>query len=177
MIDLNDMTPAQRMKERDNALWMALDGQAKSEEAQALVRSIMGTFAIEWMPADMQRRRQRMGAIHTALEALLCDLIGAANAGRWSKRSMRRGDFTGQRVAYRTFILVCDTLENAGLIDRLKGFSDRSGFGATGSATCLRLTDQGLTLVRQHGVDPGFHGEHFATGSDQKALIAAAVGL
>ncbi|KFG90688.1 hypothetical protein BV98_001893 [Sphingobium herbicidovorans NBRC 16415] len=172
-----DLTPSERMAERDRAVWMALDGYAKSPQARALAASILKEHEETLAPQGMQRRDERIDNIQTALGATLCDLIGAASQRRWSWRSMRRQAYSRQAVSYRTFALVREVLLSAGLIEELSHFIDESGFGPVGMATRLRLTQAGMALVERHRINLSDHGAHFGSDADRKALLAAAIDL
>ncbi len=148
---------------------MALDGRAISAQALALVASILEVHEATLSPQGMQRREERLAGVKLALEAMLCDLIGAAALERWSWRSMRREAFSRQAVSYRMFALVREMLLAAGLVEELPPFTDRTGFGPVGKATRLRLTQAGMALVERHGIDPSDHGQHFALSTDAKA--------
>jgi hypothetical protein len=154
-----------------------LDGAAKSKEAKALAAAVLEQHEATLAPQGRQRRQVRLEGVRVALEAVLCDLIGAAGLRRWSNRGMGQKDFTGQRVSYRFFNPVRTTLAEAGLVEELPFFLDRSGFGPVGRVTCLRLTDAGLALVREHGIAPSNHGQHFELEADRKAWMAQAMDL
>lgn len=99
-------------------------------------------------PSSIRKAQEATGAI-------LADLVIADREGVWSKRSLRSNGFTGQRVKYHSFDRALEVLEEAGLIDILAGYTNRSGFGPVGRPSCFRLSEQGKALLLQKtGIDP-----------------------
>lgn len=131
---------------RDKARWMSLDYEAVSPEALALVEKLR---IIKEGDRSSSTRKSRF-----AMGAILGDLLAAQIGKFWSIRSLRSGSYTGLRAGYGFFIEAFEHLENLSLIERLEGYTTRSGFGATGRATCFRLTPKGLETVLEAGINP-----------------------
>jgi hypothetical protein len=142
----SSLTVAEKQIVRDKAFWMTLECVAVSQEAVALVERLRFQPS-GGKPSSFRKAQEATGAI-------LADLVIADREGVWSKRTLRSNDFKGLHIGYRPFIAALEALEGVGLVDRLAGYTDRSGFGPVGRPSCFRLSEQGKALVVQTGIDP-----------------------
>lgn len=142
----SDLSPQAKQLIRDKARWMSLDYEAVSPEALALVGKLRVVMESE-RPSSARKSQ-------TAMAAVLADLLIAHIDKLWSIRALSPNGFTSQRIGFRPFYAAISRLEGLGHIDRLAGYTDRSGFGPTGRATCFRLTSKGLETVLEAGINP-----------------------
>lgn len=133
---------------RDKASWMSLDYVAVSPEAKGLVEKLR--VRLETAPERPTSQRKS----EDAMAAILAELIAALRDGVWTKRPLATTSFTGQRVGYRHFVAAIEKLEGANLIERLAGYTDRTGFGPRGRPTCFRLSPSGVQMVKEAGINP-----------------------
>lgn len=131
---------------RDKARWMSLDYEAVSPEALALVEKLRVIMEPE-RPSSARKSQAAMAAV-------LADLLIAHIDKLWSIRALSPNGFTGQRIGFRPFDAAISRLEGLGYLERLAGYTDRSGFGPIGRATCFRLTPNGLETVLEAGINP-----------------------
>lgn len=131
---------------RDKARWMSLDYEAVSPEALALVEKLR---IVKEGDRSSSTRKSR-----NAMAAVIADLLIAHIDNLWSIRALSPNGFTGQRIGFRPFDAAISRLEGLGYLERLAGYTDRSGFGPTGRATCFRLTPKGLETVLEAGINP-----------------------
>lgn len=133
---------------RDKASWMSLDYVAVSPEAKGLVDKLrVRPKAGSERPTSSQKSSDAMSAI-------VGDLIAAVRDGVWSKRLLATESFTGLRIGFRPFSAAIKQLESLGLIERLAGYTDRTGFGPRGRLTCFRLSPSGVQMVKEVGINP-----------------------
>ena len=144
--DASSLNVAEKQAIRDEAHWMSLEYVVVSVRAKALVERVR-----------FQPKAARPSSILKAQEAtgaILADLAVAERDGVWSKLSLRSNTFTVKLVKYHSFNCALKALEAAGVIDRLAGYSDRTGFGHVGRVSCFRFSQQGKSLLEQEGIDP-----------------------
>jgi hypothetical protein len=149
-------------KERDEARYMPLDGEAASDVAKAIVGALAGGLA-------HQTGRAPGKPFERAVAAVLCDFLQAEAmvAGRWSYRPMGANTFSHQRVGYRAFRRAVETMEPLMLTvaggqqqwDRIMGTGPRVPMWKR--ATRLRPTEWLLRYMRELGVTPENWEEHF----------------
>jgi hypothetical protein len=164
---------AKRLKGRelDDALYAALLSRAHSDQARALVDTVVTMVAERELAAGIRtnKRDKKHTALRTAVERLLADLL-QAQASETNKgyvfRSLRPEAFTGQAVSYRTFKSLVDVMLTLGFLEEYKGFQGWSdGFGVAvpwiRKATRYRATEALLSIFHQHSVKAADFHQHF----------------
>jgi len=143
--------------------WMYLRNEPKSDEAKALVDTILAGLPLEpARPTTVARRR-------VALGALLADLLRLAEEGQVGCHGMNRDDFPLKRLgfAYDIFRSLKDAMIEAGLlwfsegrqrlttIGPVDGSSSRITNTSGGYVSRFRLTPDALEWIAASGVFPG----------------------
>jgi len=144
----SELPVAAKQAIRDKASWMSLDYVAVSPEAKGLVERL------RVRPETGSERPTSQKKSGDAMAALLANLIAALRDGVWTKRPLNAASFSGQRVGYRHFVAAIENLESANLIERLAGYTDRTGFAPRGRPTCFRLSPSGAQMVKDAGINP-----------------------
>src|SRR5215472_404831 len=169
----DDVDEAKRLRGRqlDDALYAALLSRAHSDQARALVDTVVRMVAERELAAGIRtnKRDKKQTALRSAVERLLADLL-QAQASETNKgyvfRSLRPEGFTGQAVSYRTFKSLVDVMVTLGLLEEYKGFQGwTDGFGAPApwirKATRYRATEALLSVFHQHSVKAADFHQHF----------------
>jgi len=168
-----DAEEAKRLRGRqlDDALYAALLSRAHSDQARALVDTVVTMVAQRELAAGIRtnKRDKKQTALRSAVERLLADLL-QAQASETNKgyvfRSLRPEGFSGQAVSYRTFKSLVDAMLTLGFLEEYKGFQGWSdGFGVPvpwiRKATRYRATEVLLGIFHQHSVRAADFHQHF----------------
>jgi len=168
-----DAEEAKRLRGRqlDDALYAALLSRAHSDQARALVDTVVTMVAQRELAAGIRtnKRDKKQTALRSAVERLLADLL-QAQASETNKgyvfRSLRPEGFSGQAVSYRTFKSLVDAMLTLGFLEEYKGFQGWSdGFGVPApwirKATRYRATEVLLGIFHQHSVRAADFHQHF----------------
>ncbi len=97
-----------------------------------------------------------------AVEATISDLLVAARAGQWTRRSLMASSFTGEAVTRRMFKKVQESFEDSQFIETIPGHYERGGLVASGRQTLFRPTVALLELAASYGVTLDTLPEHFS---------------
>jgi hypothetical protein len=158
-------------KERDEARFMVLDGVASSDAARQVAYALSRGLV-------HQRRKEPTSAYQTAVAAILCDFLRAAEMGRWSYRPFRPASFTGGRIGYRTFKRVIDDMRGL-MVELAKGhqqwnadgFGDGTKLPSWSMATRLRPTPWLMRYMAEAGITPDTWREHFELIKPDQPLV------
>lgn len=158
-------------KERDDARFMVLDGVAVSDAARQVVYALSRGLV-------HQRRKEPTSAYRTAVAAILCDFLRAAETERWSYRPFRPASFTGERIGYRTFTTVIDDMRGL-MVELAKGhqqwnpdaFGEGTKLPSWSMATRLRPSDWLLRYMADAGLTPDTWRDHFELIAAAKPLV------
>jgi len=174
---------AKRLKGRelDDALYAALLSRAHSDQAHALVDTVVTMVAAHELAAGTRtnKRDKKHTALRTAVERLLADLLEAQaseKAKGYVYRTARPKDFTGHPVSYRSFKSLVDAMGSLGLLDRYTGFQKWDAlFGKVvpttrRKATRYRATQRLLDICEHHGIVAADFHQHFLVPLPDKPL-------
>jgi hypothetical protein len=167
----------------DNARFLPMTDMCSSPAAQSLTVSL----AEELEPHE-DRKNQRQSTLpahHDAVAAIVGGLLTAAeiDTDRWSRRSMRSNDYTGECISYKQFMGAYKPMCEAGLIETHGGSYQREtidwGNGLVtndghGRQTRLRATDQLLDLAEEFGINPENVRSHFRQEPPKRPLVLKA---
>ncbi|WP_354292209.1 hypothetical protein [Sphingomonas sp. PvP055] len=149
---------------------MLLAGDAKSPEAEALVRSIIDIVIAPYMAGKVQARPTMLVRYREALGPFLSDLLHGIRAGRWSKLRTNNSEIASYPGRATAFKAMRDSLKASGLLEELPGFfmDEEERFGQTykrAAMTSFRPTLQLVQMAEDHGVILSNLSTHFAVGS------------
>jgi hypothetical protein len=158
-------------KERDDARFMSLDGAAWSDTARQVVVTL-STGLVH------QRRKQPTRNYQAAVAAILCDLLRAAESGRWSWRPFRPASFTGERIGYRPFKSAMNEMMRHGMVEVgtwgqqqwAEGFDGQRGVSWS-KATRLRATPWLLRYLANERLTPDNWRDHFELIEPDQPLV------
>lgn len=148
-------TKADRRGASNDARVMGLRGRAVSPEARRVASTLMDGILPPVRPTS------RPGLL-VAVEATISDLLVAARAGQWTRRSLMAPSFTGEAVTRRMFKKVRESFEDRQFIESIPGHYERGGLVASGRQTLFRPTAALLELAASHGVMLDTLPEHFS---------------
>lgn len=148
-------TKADRRRASDDARVMGLKGGAVSSAALRLVEAIAESSVLPVRPTSRPK-------LIAAIGATVADLMVAARAGQWTRRSLMAQSFTNEVVTRRMFEKVREGLCQHHLMDVIPGFYERDGLIASGRQTLFRPTQVLLDLAAAHGVTIDTLPDHFS---------------
>jgi hypothetical protein len=135
------------------AVYAALQSRSATEVADRLVERLAAEV--------LKFRSNKSRLIPQAIEAFVADLLKADEAGAYAYRSMKRDDFTGERIGFRPFDAVVKAFVELGWLDHKPGkkFWTANGFAPEttpidtgGRASEFRITDSLKAICAEHGV-------------------------
>jgi hypothetical protein len=148
---------------------MLLAGDAKSPQAEALVRSIIDTVIAPYMAGKVQARPTMLVRYREAVGPFLSDLLHGIRAGRWSKLRTNNSEIASYPGRATAFSAMRDSMGAAGLLEELPGFyREEEVFGQSyqqAAMTSFRPTLQLVQMAEEHGVTLGNLSAHFAVGA------------
>lgn len=152
-------------RERDDARFMPLDGEATSSEAHRVaVRLASAVAQVEGSSRAPGRK------LESTIAAVVCDLLQAEALGprRWSYRSFDANSFSGGRIGYRVFKRAVDGFRNHDMVEFVPGHQQRAQVFGSGPlvrqwarAARLRANDWLLRMLADHGLTTLNWADHF----------------
>jgi hypothetical protein len=175
-----DEAARKRAREFDDALYAPLDCRAQSDQARALVDTVVSLVTEHEHATGTRtnRRSKKVADLRIAVEGFLADLLKAqavpASHG-YVYRAMRPGNFTEGAVGYRVFKALTEVMTAADLLQTYKGW--QSWTDALGAplphirkATRFRATQRLLDLSASHGIQPKEFHLHFLLPLPENSL-------
>jgi hypothetical protein len=135
------------------AVYVALQSRSATEAADRLVERLSAEV--------LKFRSNKSRLIPQAVEAFVADLLKADEAGAYAYRSMKRDDFTGERIGFRPFDTVVKAFVELGWLEHKPGrkFWTANGFAPEttpidtgGRASEFRMTGSLKAICAEHGV-------------------------
>lgn len=135
------------------AVYVALKSRSATEDSDRLVERLSAEV--------LKFRRNKSKLISQAVEAFLADLLKADEVEGYAYRSMKRDDFTGERIGFRPFDAVVKAFVELKWLDRKPGrkFWTANGFAphttpieTGGRASEFRITEALKAICAEHGV-------------------------
>lgn len=166
-LEVSGYDASERSRLREASRVMSLRGSGVSIEAGKLIEAVWTGFSLPHL--EKAPRPTSVTKLRGAVSAILADLLIAARADRWTRRSLDDHSFTGRPVSRRMFRNAWEALEAAGLTVSFSGFKvhGRSGDDAQkawGGLTCISATPRLIALAEEHGVALEKVLEHFTAG-------------
>jgi hypothetical protein len=159
-----------RRDARTFARSMLLVGGPRSQQAEALITTIINHVIVPFRGLTVQIRPTMQRRYREALGPFLADLLHARAAGRWSKLRTANSElrkYPGNPTAFKG---MRDAMGSQGLLEELPGFRDRPDEGdesytqPPSAPTSFRPTARLLQMAKEHGVTMSNLAAHFGRG-------------
>jgi hypothetical protein len=137
---------------------MPLKGAARSNEAEALVSTVMEAIIMPFRAAQKQLRPSMIPKYRKALSAFLADLLAAASAGKWGRCGTSNAALSGCPGSRQAFLDVRTALVSSGSVEEIGGFvakvsaTDGTPLENIYERTVFRPTTKLLALAEEEGV-------------------------
>ena len=168
--DVASLTPREKAEIAEDAHYMALAGEPRSDVGRALVARVMTSIVLPSLPPQ-QRRPSSLPHIERAAGAMLADLLTAASARAWCLRSLDDHSFTGLPVRRRQFRKVLNALNAGGYLQSFAGYtltevSDAADWPdfTRGRPLALRASEKLIALAEAGGIGLKHVRRHFDRG-------------
>lgn len=156
-----------KYEQLQTAKYLDLSVIATSESANEFCSDIIARIEAK-EDRKRQRRKNDKVSFHRTVRKLIADLVGnfEPDKGNWRYLPLGSGNFSKGDVGYTTFVHVLKMLESLQLIEVVKGGNKSNPFKsegkwAPGLATRLRITEEALSIAKDHGITTDIVSSHF----------------
>ncbi|WP_271615226.1 hypothetical protein [Bradyrhizobium sp. CCBAU 51627] len=155
-------TPKEEREALDKAPLATLRAQPANAQVAAFVSGLAQRYRRPNSAKGKSYARDKTLMKHvTAVAAFVADLLAAIESDRsegWLRCSLRKSDYTNQRVTWRMFDAVRQAFAEAGLVEHKPGYPPSYQFDnpgpMVGKLTRYRATSLLLAACEAHGVTP-----------------------